>query len=99
MSRVIRLEQADYEASHYSILHHYAIANGFRSREQVFESIAAVSFAIDKAALVEAPAFVNLRDRQRAHVVAHVNRRYERDVRVRVGSLSLPTAEPPPRTK
>src|SRR5947207_10429971 len=99
VSGMVRLEQADDKTGHGSVLHHYPVCNRFRGSQQIFKSVAAVGLAINKTTLIQAPAFLYLRNCQRPHVIAGIGRRNQRDIRVsfRVGRLTA--VKPPARSK
>ena len=99
MAGVIRLEQADYKARHGAILGNDPVRNGFGRSEQVFKGVATVSFAIDKATLIKAPALVDLRNRKRAQIVARIDRRDQRDIGLVFRMRRLAAIEPPSRAK
>ena len=87
MARVIGLKQADDKTGHGTVLRYDAIRNGFRRPEQVFKSVAAVGFAVQKAALVEMPAFIDLSHGQRTQIIMRISGRHERERRDRNGRL------------
>src|SRR5581483_1285100 len=58
VSGVIRFDKSDYKSSHDAAGGDGAKRDRLRSGEQVIESLAAVSLTVDKAALIEPPAFI-----------------------------------------
>src|SRR5690349_3743634 len=70
MSGVIRFDETNHETDHYSARSYSAIGHCFGSGEQVIKSLTTVGFTVDKAALIESPAFIQLRNRQRTNVIS-----------------------------
>jgi len=99
MAGVILFEQADYKARHGAILGNDPVRNGLVRGEQVFKGVATVSFAIDKATLIKAPAFIDLRNRKRAQIVVRIDGRNQRDIGLVFRMRRLASIEPPSRTK
>ena len=62
VTRVIGFQQPDSKTGHRTVLRNHPVGHGLRRAEKVFERIAAVGFAVGKAALIEMPAFVHLSD-------------------------------------
>ena len=75
VTRSVRLDDADDEADHHAVRSHCAVGDRVGRGEKVFERLAAVRLAVNEAALVEPPALVELRDRERAYVVARLRAR------------------------
>jgi hypothetical protein len=61
VSGVIGFEQAYDKADHGAALRNYPVSQRFGSSQQIFESVSTVGFAIYKAALIQTPAFIELR--------------------------------------
>src|SRR5215831_17631106 len=72
VSGMIRFLQADHKSDHRAIRCYDAVCNRFGRSQEVLESIAAVGLAIDEATLIQPPAFIELRDAQRANVVSKI---------------------------
>ena len=66
MPSKIRFDQSDDETDHRPIGGVGLIAEGFGRGQQVVEGLAAISFAVGEAALVESPTLFELGDGQRA---------------------------------
>src|SRR5260370_403060 len=63
MTGVIGLEQSYYKACHGAVLRNNSVGNRFRRSKQIFERVAAVGFAINKATLIQTPTLVDLDQR------------------------------------
>src|ERR1043166_6790866 len=71
---MIGFDETDHKTDHHSAWSYCAIGHCFGRCEQVIKSLATVGFAVDKASLIESPAFVQLRNRQRTNVVSRTPR-------------------------
>src|SRR6185295_324067 len=78
MSCVIRFNETNDEANHDSTGGYRAIGYCLRGCEQVIKSLTTVGLTVDKASLIESPAFVQLRNRQRTNVIPRTPRRSDR---------------------
>ncbi len=73
---MVGLEETDDKTGHRAVFSHHPIRNRLGRGQQIFERVAAVGFAVNKATLIQAPALVDLRDRQRTQIVTRVDRRH-----------------------
>ena len=99
VSRVVRFDKTDDEADHRAAMRDRAVGDGFRRSQKIFKRVAAVGFAVNKATLIQTPALIELRNRQRPHVVAHFQDR-RRSLRLIPGNRldRLFALRPPART-
>src|SRR5690349_15559164 len=100
VSRMVRLDEADDEADHRAAMRHRAIGDRFGRGQQIFKRVTAVGFAVNEAALIQAPALVQLRDGQRPHVITYFQEWRRRSLRLILGNRLdwLITLRPPTRT-
>src|SRR5437016_13054318 len=99
MARVIRLEQPDDKAGHGAILGNYAVRNRFRRRQQIFERVTAVGFAVNKATLIQPPTFVDLRNSERTKIVTSIDGWDQSDAGLPWDLWRCAAIEPPARPK
>src|SRR5207253_2136842 len=99
MACVIRLEEPDDKARHGAVLSNYAVRNRFGSGEQIFESVAAVCFAVNKATLIQPPTLVDLGNGEWTKIVARIDRRDQSDGGLALRLWRQAAIKPPPRTK
>src|SRR5258708_29621186 len=97
MTGVIGLEQSYYKACHGAVLRNNSVGNRFRRSKQIFERVAAVGFAINKATLIQTPTLVDLGNGQRAKIVTRIDGRDQRNAGLSLWRLTA--IKPPPRTK